>query len=886
MTAPSVAIDFGTTRTKVAYYDSDRGEPRLVELGRETRSIIPSIFYIPQEGSRLVGDDAQDMLDTDPEGIIIGLKKEIHKLGKKRLGPGRPSVDRVELASDLFAFIRTGCCNEVFHAEVVECVLTVPVAFEEQKRERIRQAAEFAGFRKISITEEPVAAAKYWLATSGQHIADTVVVCDVGGGTTDLALLRHFDGQFAPVPDVPPVGFSNGGNDVDESIWDCVLQNDEAAIAPECCRAGFLAQLRRVKELLTRDRREQIPVMLGTMKVTIPRTVVEEGIHEFVEQVAQETQRFLDRCQAVAGVKDSPILLVGGASRLPGLKEALEKLAPGRVLQWNQSDYATVLGAVKPHGVAGKSQVGTVNAAKPQTSPARRYTRRQVHELVADGQCEQAFEIVARAFAANPSNDVFELWLQIAGVVSDGTLVLSRARDIYRSRHGDIWSTSALAIALLDVGRRDETKALVGPTRPNAQDSCFPLQVAWMQLLGATADPDYEPALDRLLKLRPKNTLLLTSKATILKQSNPAQAKELIDRTLQIDPYCTDAILLRVWISISASEDHEGLISAIRGDLAVLERAARNHFVTSVLRALFKLTAADCPGAKHELDIALQDSRMSSRAATYVDMLTLRARVSVDLGQIAAARQDLDEALRIRPDSAEALFLLGESLANDNDYPSSFSCFDRGLALSPASVDGLKGRGLAHLSLGRVKEAAHDFEAAARLGGSLELIGLATYCTIGATWSCESEQLKELGGYLFVYPDIPQEKIDAAVKKLGHVPASETTILLLFDATSLGTLDQGFYITERCVVTKKDGAGSLRLRLRDIRNASLDTEGKGVWLAPRITDSSLPMADGFLMPSLLMPMADGFLWNGTKMRAAVVRLFKSLAELHQRMGGS
>lgn len=373
MAAPVIAIDFGTTRTKVGYFDSNRREPKLVELGRETRAIIPSIFYVPFKGDRLVGDDAQDMLDQDPEGIIIGLKKEIHKLGKKRLGRGRPSIDRVELASTLFCFVRSGCSDEVFHVDVVQCVLTVPVTFEEQKRERIRQAAELAGFRDIAIVDEPVAAAKYWLATSGQTIADTVVVCDVGGGTTDLALLRYRDGHFAPVPDVPPAGFTLGGNHVDENIWEDVLGNDATANVADSCRSAFLARLRRAKELLTRDHREQIPLALGETKLTIPRTVVEERTREFVEEVAKWTRHFFERCQAVASVQDSPILLVGGASRLAGLKDALEQLAPGRVYQWNYSDYATVLGAVEcpasaPTWVSGRA-VGPVPASTNMKPP-------------------------------------------------------------------------------------------------------------------------------------------------------------------------------------------------------------------------------------------------------------------------------------------------------------------------------------------------------------------------------------------------------------------------------------------------------------------------------------------------------------------------------------
>ena len=87
----TIAIDFGTTRTKVACFNEQEQKPQLIELGRYNLQVVPSLFYVPCEGKgdRLVGDDAQDMVDADPEGIVEGLKKEIHKLGKKRFGEGR-----------------------------------------------------------------------------------------------------------------------------------------------------------------------------------------------------------------------------------------------------------------------------------------------------------------------------------------------------------------------------------------------------------------------------------------------------------------------------------------------------------------------------------------------------------------------------------------------------------------------------------------------------------------------------------------------------------------------------------------------------------------------------------------------------------------------------
>jgi molecular chaperone DnaK (HSP70) len=65
METPILAIDFGTSRTKVAFFDKHAGKAQLVELGTEIRTVLPSVFYIPKElqGKRLVGDDAQNMAE-------------------------------------------------------------------------------------------------------------------------------------------------------------------------------------------------------------------------------------------------------------------------------------------------------------------------------------------------------------------------------------------------------------------------------------------------------------------------------------------------------------------------------------------------------------------------------------------------------------------------------------------------------------------------------------------------------------------------------------------------------------------------------------------------------------------------------------------------------
>jgi len=345
----TIAIDFGSSRTKIAYYDSKKEKPELLELGKEIRNIIPSVFHLPEEGGEIsVGDDAQDMIDKDPQGIILGLKTEIHKLGKKRCGVGRIKVSRIELASKLFEYIKDQCENEIFHNQKINsCVLTVPVCFEEQKRECIKKAAELAGFSEIELMEEPVAAAKHWLANHKGDVLDQIIICDVGGGTTDLAMLQFKNGKFISYPDIPPAGFSQGGNDVDEAVWEQIIeQNDVSDDSLLTKASGFILRIRKTKEILKKYIKNKIPITVAGDELNISKEIIEEVIEEFVERIQSETKRFLDKCEEVTGNKNIPILLVGGAARLIGLKEAMEELTDAEVYLWKDSDYATALGAI------------------------------------------------------------------------------------------------------------------------------------------------------------------------------------------------------------------------------------------------------------------------------------------------------------------------------------------------------------------------------------------------------------------------------------------------------------------------------------------------------------------------------------------------------------
>jgi cell division ATPase FtsA len=342
--SPTLAIDFGSSRTKVAYFCPDTGKPKIIELGQEIRAIIPSVFYIPQQGPVLIGDDAAQMADEDPSGIVTDIKRELHRTSKIRCGEGRPAYQRWELVSHLFSEIRRRCGEEVFHTgPSSDCILTVPVCFSEPQRQKLREAAEHAGFTNVRLLEEPVAAAMHWLSGSGKSVSDHVIVVDIGGGTTDLAALKLSGEIYEQIPDLPSSGFACGGNDIDEDVRRA-LQKDLACNAEDS--GGLLLKLRQIKERLIKMDRDVFTISVSGKAQTIQRDVVQSAVQTLVEKTSNEVARFLKDFEDVTGRRDTPVLLAGGGSKLKGMREALKEIAGAdRVFIWNDGEYAISLGA-------------------------------------------------------------------------------------------------------------------------------------------------------------------------------------------------------------------------------------------------------------------------------------------------------------------------------------------------------------------------------------------------------------------------------------------------------------------------------------------------------------------------------------------------------------
>jgi hypothetical protein len=230
-----VGIDLGTTNSALAYSDitaapeESRIEvhaiPQLVNANEVAeRTLLPSFLYIPSdfdfpEGSLalpwesepkfVIGELARKRGAESPNRVVASAKSWLSYSAVNRTAPILPwqapdevaKLSPVEVSSQFLQYLRCIWDNneaaEEPHLALAEqdVLITVPASFDEEARELTRRAAEQAGYHHVTLLEEPQAAFYAWLESQGDvwrrriKVGDLVLVCDVGGGTTDFSLI-------------------------------------------------------------------------------------------------------------------------------------------------------------------------------------------------------------------------------------------------------------------------------------------------------------------------------------------------------------------------------------------------------------------------------------------------------------------------------------------------------------------------------------------------------------------------------------------------------------------------------------------------------------------------------------------------------------------------
>jgi len=229
----SIGIDLGTTNCAMAYIDSHKEDgaaevlnlPQIVQPGvYEDRKLLPSFLYLPQKGEFqngafklpwceeqpfVVGEFAKTHGALVPTHLVSSAKSwlchtAVNRRDKILPWKGNDESNKVSPleASTLYLKHLVNSWNAQFEAidsdlklEKQEVVLTVPASFDADARDFTMEAAKEAGFKKISLLEEPQAAFYSWLEANKDtwreqvQEGDVILVIDVGGGTSDFTLI-------------------------------------------------------------------------------------------------------------------------------------------------------------------------------------------------------------------------------------------------------------------------------------------------------------------------------------------------------------------------------------------------------------------------------------------------------------------------------------------------------------------------------------------------------------------------------------------------------------------------------------------------------------------------------------------------------------------------
>ena len=240
-----VGIDLGTTNSVLASLDRDRDEddmhievqsiPQLINPGEVAElSVLPSFLYVPGEldfpagsltlpwegtPSFVIGELARKRGAENPSRLVASAKSWLSYAAVNRTTPilpwgapeEIPKLSPLEASSHYLRHLqsawdhRLAQDNPALALEAQTLLLTVPASFDEEARALTRHAAQQAGWAQVTLLEEPQAALYAWIESQGDRwrrqvkIGDLILVCDLGGGTTDFSLITvsEADGELA-----------------------------------------------------------------------------------------------------------------------------------------------------------------------------------------------------------------------------------------------------------------------------------------------------------------------------------------------------------------------------------------------------------------------------------------------------------------------------------------------------------------------------------------------------------------------------------------------------------------------------------------------------------------------------------------------------------------
>ncbi|MEW6037818.1 MAG: Fe-S protein assembly chaperone HscA [Pseudomonadota bacterium] len=366
----AVGIDLGTTNSLVA---TVRDERTVVFGDAQGRTLLPSVVRYLDGGAVEVGYEAKARQSEDPENTFVSVKRymgrglddiaEHHGApyhfvegeGMVQFDTRAGRISPVQVSAEILRVLRDRAVAEL-GGELAGAVITVPAYFDEAQRQATKDAAKLAGLEVFRLLNEPTAAAvAYGLDNAAEGV---YAVYDLGGGTFDISVLKLTRGVFEVLATNGDPAL--GGDDFDRAVYDWLLaQSGLNGLSSSDARLLMVAS-RVAKEQLSEQSEAAVDTMLpngSSVSAVLTREVFAGLTQGLVKKTLAPVRKALrDAGLAIDEIKG--VVLVGGATRMPCIQEAVAEFFQQTPLTDLDPDKVVALGAAMQANLLAGNRAG------------------------------------------------------------------------------------------------------------------------------------------------------------------------------------------------------------------------------------------------------------------------------------------------------------------------------------------------------------------------------------------------------------------------------------------------------------------------------------------------------------------------------------------------